>query len=131
MRSESCYEISFCETHEKRFSLRNFSPRNSREASLATNFDSRVSRESRKNFGSKKCVSILARILKSDSRVNPNTYQTSLYRDMWYTGYVDTRWDVDLLASKILRKIYNGNSDCEKNYVQMQYMNVVFAHMRG
>jgi hypothetical protein len=69
-----------CETHEKRVLLRNFFPRDSlqnfflrdsQEANLATIFDSRVSRESRKNFGSKKRVSPLARISKSDSRVNP------------------------------------------------------------
>jgi hypothetical protein len=84
-RSEPCYEISFCETRKKRFLLRNFVARlvsrescyeisvcETRVASLATNFDSRVSRESSEIFGSKKRVSFLARILKSDSRVNPS-----------------------------------------------------------
>ncbi len=56
IRSEPCYEICL---------------RDSREASLATNFNSRVSRESRENFASKKRVSLLPRISKSDSRVNP------------------------------------------------------------
>jgi hypothetical protein len=71
-RNESCYKNSFCKTCKKRFSLRNFCQRNSREASLATDFDSQVLGESRENFGSKKRVSLLARISKSDSRVNPN-----------------------------------------------------------
>ncbi len=54
-----------------RFSLQNFYLWDLQEASLATNFDSPVSRKSRENFGSKKRVSLLARISKSDSRVNP------------------------------------------------------------
>jgi hypothetical protein len=66
-RSESCYKISFCETckkqffykfrsktHFSRFSLRNFCLQFLREASLATNFDSQLSRESYQNYGSKK-----------------------------------------------------------------------------
>ncbi len=83
-RSKSCYEISFCETRKKRFSLRNFVTRlafrysryeisvcetHEKRVSLLI-FDSRVSRKSRENFGSKKRVSLLARISKSDSRVN-------------------------------------------------------------
>jgi hypothetical protein len=68
-RSESCYNISFCETRKNWFLLRNFCLRDSREASLTTNFDSRVLRESRETFGSKKQVWLLARISKSDSRV--------------------------------------------------------------
>jgi hypothetical protein len=62
-RSESCYEISFFESRKKQFSLRNL-----REASLTTNFDSRVSRKSRENFGSKKRVSLL--ILTRESHEN-------------------------------------------------------------
>ncbi len=75
---ESRYEISVCETRESRyeiclrefrsktrfsrFSLWNFCLWDSREASLATYFDSWVSRKSRENFGSKKRVSLLAKI---------------------------------------------------------------------
>jgi hypothetical protein len=48
-RSESCNEFSVRETSKKR-----------------------VSQESRENFWSNKQDSLLARILKSDSRVNPS-----------------------------------------------------------
>jgi hypothetical protein len=69
---ESHCEISVCETRFLRFSLQNFCLWNSREASLATNFDSRVSQKSCENFGPINRVSLLARISKSDSPVNPS-----------------------------------------------------------
>ncbi len=100
---ESCYEISICETRESHYEI---SLRDSRdasltttfisarlvrsdsryddisvEASLATNFDSWASVESRENFRSKKRVSLLARISKSDSCVNPRW-------DVLYIGHL-------------------------------------------
>jgi hypothetical protein len=87
VRSESCYEISFCETRKKQFSLQNFVERlafrdSSYEIFVCETHEKRVSlliltRESRENLGSKKPVSLLARISKSDSRVNPR-YWTDL-----------------------------------------------------
>jgi hypothetical protein len=55
-RSESHYEISVRETLEKRISLLILTPK------------------SREDFGLKKRVSLLARISKSDSHVNPNCW---------------------------------------------------------
>jgi hypothetical protein len=55
VRSDSCYEISVCKTCEKRVSL------------LI------LTRKSYENFVSKKRISLLARISKSDSRVNPRS----------------------------------------------------------
>jgi hypothetical protein len=54
VRSESCYEICLREV-----SLQNFCLLDSREASLVTNFNSQLSRESRKNFGSIRRVPLL------------------------------------------------------------------------
>ncbi len=95
-RSESCYEISFCETRKKRFSLQNFVARlafrDSRyKISVCETHEKRVSlliftRESRKN---------LARILglKSESRFsqefqNVILVSTLLYTEM-YSRYQD------------------------------------------
>jgi hypothetical protein len=71
-RSVSRYEISVCKTREKRVSL--------------LNFNSRVLRESRGNFGSKKRVSLLARISKSDSRVNPSCKTVTVHSYLLYLG---------------------------------------------
>ncbi len=70
--SEAIFATKFrSKTRFSRFSLWNFGLWDSREASLATNFDSRVTRKSCENVVCKKRVSLLARISKSDSRVKP------------------------------------------------------------
>jgi hypothetical protein len=68
-----------CETRKKRFSLWNFVKRLASWESVCETWEKRVSlliltRESHENFGSKKRVSFLAIISKSDSRVNPTWY---------------------------------------------------------
>ncbi len=53
-----------------------------------------MTRESRENFGSKKRVSLLARISKSDSRVNP-TYNVDAGRgeEKLYNNFSETAFN--------------------------------------
>jgi hypothetical protein len=62
-----------CDCGSRSFKLRSCDcgPKKKLRMPTSANFDPRVSRKSRENFGSKKRVSLLARISKSDSRVNP------------------------------------------------------------
>jgi hypothetical protein len=79
--------------------MQNFFLQDSREASPATNFDSRVSQESRENFGSKKQVLHLARISKVilvstlivRKAESPNYHVNTQYR-------VDTKWRFQFFA---------------------------------
>jgi hypothetical protein len=73
VRSESRYKICLPDLQEVSLATKFLSLRLAR-SEPATHFNLQVSRESRGDFGSKKRVSLLARISKSGSRVNPSRY---------------------------------------------------------
>jgi hypothetical protein len=69
-------------------------------ASLATNFDSQVSQESREIFGSKLRVLLLARISKSDSRVNSNFEESRKSKPNHHVNaqYMVAKWRFQFFA---------------------------------